>query len=137
MVTEMVVKESLSNEMISAGSELTRRLDESTFLVSAAFWLYETDSNAWRFIIGSPEVRNRGLKAAYKQVQSVVAAIPEGQPKISLKDISVVDSNDPLVSLMRVAIKTGNGISGIRFSRNMINGVLIEDAYIYRITQAS
>ncbi|SRR5713226_249840 len=134
MVTEMVVKESLSNEMISAGSELTRRLDESRFLVSASFWLYDTDSNAWRFIIGSPEVRTRGLKAAYKQVQSVVAGIPEDQPKISLKDISLVDSNDSFVSLMRVAIKTGDGVSGIRFTRNMINGVLIEDAYIYRLT---
>jgi hypothetical protein len=134
MVTEMVVKESLSNEMISAGSELTRRLDESRFLVSASFWLYDTDSNAWRFLVASPEVRTRGLKGAYKQVQSAVAGIPEGQPKISLKDISVVDSNDPLVSLMRVAIKTGDGISGIRFTRNMINGVLIEDAYIYRLT---
>jgi len=130
----MVVKESLSNEMISAGSELTRRLDESRFLVSASFWLYDTDSNAWRFIIGSPEVRTRGLKAAYKQVQSVVAGIPEDQPKISLKDISLVDSNDSFVSLMRVAIKTGDGVSGIRFTRNMINGVLIEDAYIYRLT---
>jgi len=130
----MVVKESLSNEMISAGSELTRRLDESGFLVSAAFWLYEPDSNAWRFTIGSPEVRTQGLKAAYKQVQSVVTAIPEDQPKIPLKDISVIDSNDPFISLLRVGIRTGGGIAGIRFGRNMINGVLIEDAYIYRLT---
>jgi len=134
MVTEMVVKESLSNEMISAGSELTRRLDESGFLVSAAFWLYESESNAWRFIIGSPELRTQGLKAAYKKVQAVVAAIPEEQSTIPLKDISVLDSNDPFISLMRVAVKTGGGISGIRFTRNMINGVLIEDAYIYRLT---
>jgi hypothetical protein len=130
----MVVKESLSSEMISAGSELTRRLDESGFLVSAAFWLYEPDSNSWRFIIGTPEVETQGLKAAYKKVQTVVAAIPEDRPKIPLKDISVVDSNDPFISLMKAGIRTGSGIVGIRFARNMINGVLIEDAYIYRLT---
>jgi hypothetical protein len=129
-----MVKESLSNEMISAGSELTRRLDESGFLVSAAFWLYESDSNTWRFIIGSPEVRTQGLKAAYKRVQAVLAAMPEDQSAIPLKDISVLDSNDPFISLMRVAVRTGGGISGIRFTRNMINGVLIEDSYIYRLT---
>jgi len=134
VVTEIVVKESLSSEMIAAGSELTRRLDESGFPVSAAFWLYEPESNTWRFIVGSPEVGTQGLKAAYKRVQAVVAAIPEDQATIHLKDISVVDSNDPFISLMRVGVKTSGGISGIRFNRNMINGVLIEDAYIYRLT---
>ena len=62
MVTEMVIKESLSNEMISAGSELTRRLDEAGFIVSASLWFYVPDSNTWRLIIASPEVRTRGLK---------------------------------------------------------------------------
>jgi hypothetical protein len=131
----MVVKESLSETMISAGAELVRRLDDVRLIVSGALWFYETDSNSWRLIIASPEVRTRGLKSVYKQIQSVVTAIPEDQPKISLKDISVLDSNDPLVSLMKIAVRrTGDTISGIRFSRNMINGVVIEDAYIYRLT---
>jgi hypothetical protein len=134
VVTEMVVKESLSEQMISAGSELTRRLDAARLIVSGALWFYETESNSWRLIIVSPEVRTRGLKRVYKQVQSAMAAIPQDQPKIPLKNISVVDSNDPFISLMKIAIRTGDGISGIRFSRNMINGVLIEDAYIYRLT---
>ena len=134
MVTEMVVKESLSSEMIFAGIELIRRLDETQFIVSASLWLYIPEINAWRFIIASPEVRTQGPKKAYKKVQSVLSKIPEDQPKIPLKDITVYDSNDPLISLLRVSIKTGDGISGIRFNRNVINGVLIEDAYIYRIT---
>jgi len=129
-----VVKESLSSEMISAGAELTRRLDEARFNVSASLWFYIPEANAWRFIIGSPEVRINGPKKAYRQVQTVVSKMPEDQPKISLKDITAVDSNDPLISLLRIAIKTGEGINGIRFTHNAINGVLIEDAYIYRIT---
>jgi len=134
MVTEMVVKESLSEQLISAGSELIRRLDEAGLTVSGALWFYDPESNYWRLIIVSPEVRNRGLKAVYKEVQSVVKTVPGDQSIISLKDISVVDSSDPLISLLKVAIKTDNGISRIRFSRNMINGTLIEDAYIYRLT---
>jgi hypothetical protein len=133
MVTEMVVKESLSEQMISAGSELTRRLDESGLRVSAALWFYDPESNAWRFIIATPEVRDKGLKTIYREVQAAIRNLPEHQ-SIPLKDISVVDSNDPLISLMRVAIGTGDGIAGIRFTRNMINGVLIEDTYIYRLT---
>jgi hypothetical protein len=60
--------------------------------------------------------------------------MPEDQPKIPLKDVTVIDSNDSLISLLRVAIKTGDGMSGIRFTNNVINGALIEDAYIYRVT---
>lgn len=134
MVTEMVVKESLSEQMISAGSELTRRLDEGGLAVSAALWFYNPESNDWRLIIASPDVHTKGLKTFYKEVQSVLKTIPEGQSTISLKDISVVDSSEPLIALLRVALRTSSGISGIRFSRNMINGTLIEDAYIYRLT---
>ena len=38
----------------------------------------------------------------------------------------------PVVALLRTAIRTGPGISGIRFKNNVIDGTLIEDAYIYR-----
>lgn len=130
----MGVKESLSNELISAGAELTRRLDEARFIVSASLWFYVSDSNVWRFIIASPEVRIHGLKKAYKQVQSVVSKITDERQKISLKDITVVDSKDPLISLLKAAVKTGDEISNIRFSRNVVDGVLIDDAYIYRLT---
>jgi len=130
----MVVKESLSEQMTSAGAELTRRLDDAGLAVSAALWFYDPESNDWRLIIASPDVHTRGLKTLYKEVQSVLKTIPEDQSIISLKDISVVDSRDPLISLLRVGFKTSSGISGIRFSRNMINGTLIDDAYIYRLT---
>jgi len=134
MATEVVVKQSLSDEMISAGAELTRRLDDARFIVSASLWLFTPETGAWRFVIGSPEVRTRGPRWAYRQVQSVMSRMPNAQARIPLKDISVIDSNDPLIKLLKVTIKTGGGISGIRFTNNVINGTRIEDAYIYRIT---
>ena len=134
MATEVVVKPSLSDEMISAGAELTRRLDDARFIVSASLWLFTSETEGWRFVLGSPEVRTRGPRWAYKQVQAVVSKMPNAQARIPLKDIAVIDSNDPLIKLLRVAIKTGGGISGIRFTKNVINGTPIEDAYIYRIS---
>jgi hypothetical protein len=133
MAQEMVVKESLSAEIISAGSELILRLDKERFIVSAALWFYLTDYNAWRFIIASPEVRVEGPRKAYKKIQSVISRMPEDKPKIPLKDITIVDSNDQLISLLRVAIKTDDIFSPIRFSRNTINLNYIEDTYIYRL----
>ena len=134
MVTEMVVKESLSNELIRAGKSLTLLLDENQFNVSASLWFYMSDINNWRFIVASSEVSSKGIKSAYEHVQQIISTIPENQPKITLKDISLFSPLDPLISLLKIAIKTGDGISGIRFSQNMINGILIDDAYIYRLT---
>lgn len=130
MVTETVVKESLTTEMISAGEKLTRLLDENHFRVSASLWLFLTDSNSWRLMIASPEVRANGVKAAYKHVQQIIS----DSVGIRLKDITLISPADPLISLLKIALNTGEGISGIRFSKNMINGILVEDAYIYRLT---
>ena len=133
MVTEIVVKEALSSEMISAGADLTRRLDEANFIVTASFWFYISDANAWRLMIANPSVGLDGPRKAYKQIQSVISRMPDDQPKIELKDITVIDSKKPLISTLR-RITRVEGISGIRFSGNVIDGTFIEDVYIYRIT---
>jgi hypothetical protein len=134
MAEETVVKEMLTKEMIEAGADLTRRLDEAGLMVSASLWLYIPDSNLWRLIIASPAVRKDGPKKVYRKIQSVLAKIPGDAAIIRLKDISVVEDNDPLILLLRIPLRTGDGISGIRFSRNTINGHFIEDTYIYRVT---
>ena len=63
-----------------------------------------------------------------------LSQVPNDTDKVSLSDISVVENTDPLVTLLRTAVKTGMGIAGLRFSRNTINGHFIEDAYLYRVT---
>ena len=133
MVTEMVVKESLSEQMIESGAELTRHLDAENMAVTASLWFYDTDANDWRFLIATADIRSEGIREIYKKVEAVVTAMPPNN-SIELKDISVLDSDDPLISTLRVGVRTGTGISRIRFSRNMINGTYIEDAFIYRLT---
>ena len=133
MAEEVVVKEVLTKEMIEAGAELTRLLDQTPLVVSASLWLYIPESNIWRLIIVSPEVKTSGPKKVYQKIQPILSQILEEKPSIGLKDISVVENDDPLIALLRVAIRTGDGISGIRFSKNIINGHFIEDAYIYRM----
>ncbi|MBI3325977.1 MAG: hypothetical protein HYZ81_04640 [Nitrospinae bacterium] len=126
----VMTKETLTKEMIQAGAELTRRLDAAGLVVSASFWLYIPEANLWRLLIVSPEVSTAGPKKVYQKIQSVLPQIPE----IALQDISVVEQTNPLVSLLRTAVRTGEGISGIRFSKNTINGHFIEDVYIYRMS---
>jgi hypothetical protein len=136
MAKELLVTESLSKEMVEAGADLTRRLDLIPFKVRAAFWLFLPEQKTWRLVFAFPEVRTMGPKASYKKVQSALNKIPKDQPKIALRDITVTEPNDPLIKLLNVMISTGPGISEIRFSKNVINGQLIEDAYIYRMNMA-
>ncbi len=133
MVEKAVVGRELSEEMIQAGAELLRSLDKNGVVVRAALWFLLTDADTWRLIIASPEVRHQGPKSMYRRVQSIVNRLPEDEPRLRLENISVVDDREPLISLLSTAIQTGDGVSGIRFSRNTVNGVFIEDAYIYRM----
>ncbi|MCH8061110.1 MAG: hypothetical protein IH861_01245 [Chloroflexi bacterium] len=134
MTEEIVVKESLTNEMMEAGAELIRRLDAAGFELNAGFWLYMEEPNSWRLILASPYVTKEGPKKAYHKIQSVMSKKPEDRKVLSLAHISAVEPNKPIVALLRKAVKTGNGISGVRFSRNAVNGQYIEDSYIYRMT---
>lgn len=117
---------------IQEGKELIEALDKADFQVQAAMWFYFTDSDEWRLLIASPLVEKNGPKKAYSFIQSVLTHLspPTG---ISLKDISTLSPAHHPISLLRVAIRTGPGISGIRFAGNVVNNILIEDAYIYRI----
>ena len=46
MAEETVVKEMLTQEMIQAGAEITRRLDEAHLEVRASLWLYIPDKKS-------------------------------------------------------------------------------------------
>jgi hypothetical protein len=53
-------------------------------------------------------------------------------PDISVNDISIISTDNALAKLIKSAIHTGKEIAGIRFTGNVVNGVLIDDAFIYR-----
>ena len=133
MVTETLVKEALLSEMILAGAELIGRLEKVKFSVSAALWRYLPESGTWRLVIASPEVGISGPKKAYKKIQSVSAQIPLEAPRVSLNDITVIDAKDTFISSLKTGIQTDKGGSGIRLIKTAINGLFIEDAYIYRM----
>ena len=131
MAEEVVVGSTLTAEMIQSGADAVQQLDNVGFTADAAFWFYFPDSGQWRFALATPGVFADGPKRAYKRVQSALAEMPE--PRLSLENVAIFDSTDPLITLLRSAIQTGSGISSIRFTRNTIGGIFIDDAYIYRL----
>lgn len=132
MAEELLVGEQLTPDMIKSGEFLIAALDKLNLLVKSAFWLLLPDQHVWRLVIASPEVRLSGPKAVYRKVVSALRRLPSEVSPIGAKDISVVEDKDPLVVMLGSIISTEPGVSGIRFSRSVINGQMIEDAYLYR-----
>ena len=122
----------LVEKNIGEGRRLLEALDSAGFRVLAALWFYLTEDEEWRLIIASPLIDEKGPRECYAFVQRTLEQLSPPSD-ISLKQISIVSPSHDLVKLLRMAISTGPGISGIRFTRNTVNNVLIEDSYIYRM----
>ena len=122
----------LTERQIDAGERLLKRLDECKLNVDAALWFYFPDKENWKLVLSLPDIVELGPKAGYKEVQRVLSHV-EDPVGIELVDVVLARRNSELLSLLKRAIKTGPGISRIRFSKNVINGRLIDDALIYRL----
>ena len=128
-----MVETRLTQDLIREGARLVEKLDQLGVSPDAAFWLYLADTGSWKLYLAETSVAARGPRQAYKQIQRTLHALRNEVTHLSLNDIAVAESDAPLVALLSSAISTGPGISGLRFSRNVIKGVAIDDAYIYRL----
>ncbi|MBC8278264.1 MAG: hypothetical protein H8E46_08540 [FCB group bacterium] len=123
-------KTTLVEKDIEAGKDLVRKLDDMDLKVTSAFWIYDSDSEIYRLVIAFPFYDEHGPKAAYLKIRSVLDTFGESF-RISLSNIHAVSPSDSFVIKMSKAIRV-EGLSDIRFSRNVIDGEYVEDALIYR-----
>jgi hypothetical protein len=95
-----------------------------------AFWQFISEDSEWRLILAWPLVDREGPRAAYEAVR---CALAKDSVDVPVWQMTVVSPSDPLVKQLRRAIQTPpKAISEIRFTRNVIGNILIEDAHIYR-----
>jgi hypothetical protein len=132
MAKDILVTESLSDSMMKAGAKLIERLDANNSEVKSAFWLYYSEEKVWKLLVASTLVDTEGPRDYYKRIVAANAKASIEEEIVSLNDVGVTNTNHQIVQLLKLLIGTGNSISGMRFSRNTINGVFIEDTYIYR-----
>lgn len=128
-----MVENQLRKELIDAGAALVKRLDESGLQPDAAFWFYFPDANVWKLVVAEVKVGKKGPKEIYRQIQRMLTKMKDELADLSLDDLALSKPDAPLVTLLRTAIQTGSGIHGVRLTNNVINGTVIEDAYIYRL----
>ena len=127
MVTTLLVDRDIKD-----GETLLDRLDRDGFPVATALWFYYPDYEKWSLIIASALVRAQGPTEAYKRLLKSMKRIRKRDFHLDSLRIELVKEEDRIPKILRHAIRTGRDISGIRFTRNTINGMFVEDAYIYR-----
>lgn len=133
MAKSVLVTGEFTEVMEKAGAALLRRLDTGQADVRSAFWFYFPDVKAWKLVIASKKVDSEGPREFYKRIVKANKVAAKDEYVLSLNDIGVTNLSNPIVMLIGIAVGTPRGaVSGIRFSRNTINGNFIEDAYIYR-----
>lgn len=132
MGEKAMVETNLTNELIEAGANLVRKLDAQSLAPDAAFWFYFPDTQAWKLVLVEVKMGQVGPRKIYREVQKTLADAPE-LGGLTLDDVSIAKPDTPIIALLRTAVHTGPGITGIRFRNHVIGGTLIDDAFIYRL----
>ena len=127
-----MVTSTLTEEKIKAGENLVREADSLKMNINAALWLYFQEQEDWKLMISIKGLDKLGPKSTYNKLQKLISKV-HIKEQISLSEIALIKPQAPMLDLLRTMVRTGPGISGIRFTGNVINGQLIPDAYIYRI----
>jgi len=130
--TVVVFKEPLTESMIEAGAELTRKLDEIGLPVTTALWFFNVEIREWRLLFASPEVDSKGPLVVYEKIQDAIDELGEKASEASMDVVGLLSENAELARLLRVGVDGGTGINRIRLKRNGIRGHYIEDALVYR-----
>jgi hypothetical protein len=126
-----MVEADLTKELIDAGAKLVQKLDKRGLAPDAAFWLYSPEEQTWKLVLVEVKLAKKGPKAAYAEIQKILADEKE-LGNLKLDDLVLEKPDTRIVELIRKAMRTGSGIAGIRFKNNVIDGTLIDDAYVYR-----
>lgn len=116
---------------VEMGRELLRILDETKFPVTAAAWILFPDIEEWRLVIRTPKAE-KNLQQALLELAVSLDQRGDLRKRLDLSRVKLVPPKDKMLAAMGSVVKV-EGISNIRFSRNVINGVLIDDALIYRL----
>ena len=122
--------QTLVTEDIEAGRKFLALIDASGARVSAAFWLNDSEQNEWKLVIAK-ESETKSSFDDYLALRRLLDQHPQIHKRISLSNIQVVRPDDVLVANLSSAVPGANPKSVQRW-QGAINGMLIDDAVIYR-----
>jgi len=120
----------LEREDIKSGAKLIEHFDNEGLKIKIAFWFLDEEIDRWYLYISTSSVQSEGSREVYK---SILKSMQKIKTEIRIDDIKVIPYDSKMAKVFRDMIKTDKGINNIRFQNNILNGLLIKDALIYRV----
>lgn len=126
----------LTAEMKDGARGLIEALDSHGVEVAAALWFLFPEFQNWKLILSLPELIEEGPRVAYRAVQKAYASLaPHAREGFPIDSVTVATTHAPIISALGTVVRTGRKeICGVRCTNNRINGEMIEDAYVYRLS---
>jgi hypothetical protein len=89
----------------------------------------QSEEEPFRLLLGSPLYDKLGHEKAYlKLAHAVIPEVNSPRAHVTLRG-----TRDPLIRALRKMFSKTANVDGMRLGGQMIGGVFIDDAYVYRI----
>jgi hypothetical protein len=122
----------LTAELVDAGESLVGALDAAGAGPDTAFWLWFRDVSGWRLVLDGGRLVKHGSKIAQSRIRRLLDESDRFDP-LTMSHVGVAKRRARVVQTLRSALRTGPGIHGVRIHDNVLNGVRVQSAYVYRI----
>jgi hypothetical protein len=133
-----MAENTLVDHDIRQGEAIVRALDDSadaSMHPSAALWFFFPEEETWRLLLALPAMATDLAQSVYSRLLEITRNAADID-HFNFDVVGLMPPDNPLIDLLGSAIQTlPDAVAGIRFSNNTVNGQLIADAYIYRLTR--
>jgi hypothetical protein len=128
----MAYVEALSGMDIDFGKSLWHALrGNKTFPVEGALWLSRSESDAWHLLVATPKVDEIGRREAYEELFKIARRLPANSEQFLR--IELISPRQPLYQALRSVFGKTESVEGARLGNTQIEGMYINDAYLYGI----
>lgn len=125
----------LVNDLIAAGREVIRRLEQAGIDIDTALWLQDEDSGDWRLVVASEYVDRHGPRHVYELLAENLGT--SALPDLRIDDISVLATRDRYITDLKRLVRTNDDLHEIRLNFLSIGGQTFKSARIYRVSGGS
>lgn len=127
-----MVAETLVEFPREAGWTLLEAADAANLEITAAFWLFLPEEEAWRLILASPATQTEGTINVAHRIRKFLDAMPESKREgLSLSDIAIVSPSLQVVDEMKSIYGEISEGHGRRVRRTSMSR---SEPFIYRLT---
>ena len=119
--------------MMESGKRFVELLDENSLSPKAAFWIYNSELDDWILFLGHLNGIDDDDDTFSETIAALYASHQSELPELNITDIGLAKANAPILELLDSVVNTGDEILGINFTREEINGIVIDGVYLYRM----